>query len=72
MQNRLRYKDDGFEDLLQQIENALRDPALSEEAALDLVQKLNRHMQNLRMNPLERQETNVHADRVTGAHARTN
>jgi Domain of unknown function (DUF4350) len=72
VQNRLRYKDDGFEDLLQQIENALRDPALSEEAALDLVQKLNRHMQNLRMNPLERQETNVHADRVTGAHARTN
>jgi Domain of unknown function (DUF4350) len=72
VQNRLRYKDDEFAELLQQIENALHGPSLSEVYALDLVQKLNRHMQNLRMIPTERQETNLHADRLTGAHARTN
>ena len=72
VQNRLRYKNDEFAELLQQIENALQSPSLSEVFALDLVQKLSRHMQNLRMIPMERQETNLHADRVTGAHARTN
>ena len=70
--NRLRYQDDSFAELLQQIENALHSPELSEKFALDLVQQLNRHMQKLKMNPLERQETNLHADRVPGAHARTN
>jgi hypothetical protein len=72
VQNRLRYQDDDFAELLQQIEDALHSPSLSEVYALDLVQKLNRHMQNLRMIPTERQETNLHADRLTGAHARTN
>src|SRR5262249_33533057 len=62
VQNRLRYKDDQFAELLEQIENALHSPSLSEVFALDLVQKLNWHMQNLRMIPMERQETNLHAD----------
>ena len=53
VQNRLRYKDDAFEDLLQQIEHALQSPELSEVFALDLVQKLNRYMQNLKLIPLE-------------------
>ena len=58
--------------LLQQIENALHSPELSEIFALDLVQQLNRHMQNMKLIPMERQETDLHADRVPGAHARTN
>ena len=72
IENRMRYKDRDLLDLLQQIENALQSSSLSEVFALDLVQKLNRHMQKMRMIPTEGQETNIHADRVTGAHARTN
>lgn len=72
VQNRLRYKDGAFAELLQQIETALHAPELSEVFALELVQQLNRHMHNLKMIPLERQETELHADRVPGAHARTN
>jgi hypothetical protein len=53
VRNRLRFKDDAFEDLLQQIEHALQSPELSEVFALDLVQKLNRYMQNLKLIPLE-------------------
>jgi hypothetical protein len=72
VENRMQYKDDGFAELLQQIESALRSPELSEVFALDLVQQLSRHMHNLKMTSMERQETNFHADRVPGAHARTN
>jgi uncharacterized protein DUF4350 len=72
LKNRLRYKDDSLAELLRQIENALRDPELREAQALELVQQLNRHAQNLKLNPMERQETDLHANRVPGAHARTN
>jgi hypothetical protein len=77
LKNRLRYKDDSLAELLQQIETALRNPELREVQALELVQQLNRHAQdlhtqNLKLNPMERQETDLHANRVPGAHARTN
>jgi hypothetical protein len=62
--NRMQYKDEGFAELLQQIESALRSPELSQVFALDLVQQLSRHMHNLKMTSMERQETNFHADRV--------
>jgi len=72
LKNRLRYKDDSLAGLLQQIESALHDPELREAQALELSQQLNRHAQNLKLNPMERQETDLHANRVPGAHARTN
>lgn len=72
LKNRLRYKDDSLAELLRQIENALHNPELQEAQALELVQQLNRHAQNLKLNPMERQETDLHANRVPGAHARTN
>jgi hypothetical protein len=77
LKNRLRYKDDSLAELLQQIENALRNPELREAQALELVQQLNRHAQgvhahNPKLNPMERQESDLHANRVPGAHARTN
>jgi hypothetical protein len=72
LKNRLRSKDDSLAELLQQIEDALHDPELREAQALELVQQLNRHAQNLKLNPMERQETDLHANRVPGAHARTN
>ncbi len=77
LKNRLRYKDDSLAELLQQIENALHNPELREAQALELVQQLNRHAQgvhahNPKLNPMERQETDLHANRVPGAHARTN
>lgn len=72
VRNRLRYQDDSFETLLQQIEAALHNPELAEADALELVQQLNRHTQNLKLISTERQETTLHADRVSGAHARTN
>jgi hypothetical protein len=70
--SQLRYKDDSFEELLRQIESALHNPELAEAYALELVQQLNQHMQNLKLISMERQETNLHAERVPGAHARTN
>jgi hypothetical protein len=75
--NRLRYKDNTLEALLQQIESALHNPELREAEVLEMVQRLNRqaqdlHSQNLQLIATERQETNFHADRVPGAHARTN
>jgi hypothetical protein len=72
LKNRMRYKDDSLAELLPQIENALHSPELQEAQALDLVQQLNRHAQKLKLNPTERQETDLHANRVPGAHARTN
>jgi hypothetical protein len=77
LKNRLRYKDDSLAELLQQIESALHNPELREAQALELVQQLNRHaqgfhVQNPKLNPMERQETDLHANRVPGAHARTN
>jgi hypothetical protein len=72
LKNRLRYKDNALDDLLQQIEIALHNPELSEAWALELVQQLSRHTQNLKLIQLEKQETISHADSVPGAHARTN
>ena len=73
LKNRLRYKDDSLAELLQQIENALHNPELREAEALELAQQLNRHAQgvhahNPKLNPMERQETDLHANRVPGAH----
>jgi hypothetical protein len=77
LKNRLRYSDNTLEELLQQIEIALHNPELGEAQVLELVQQLNRHAQDLhaqnpKLIPTERQESNFHADRVPGAHARTN
>ena len=72
LKNCLRYKDDSLAELLQQIENALHNPELREAQALELAQQLNQHAQKLKLNPMERQETDLHANRVPGAHARTN
>jgi hypothetical protein len=72
VKNRLLYQDDSFESLLQQIEAALHNPELNEADALALVQQLNRHTHNLKLISTEIQETTLHAERVTGAHARTN
>ena len=72
VRNHLRYKDDSFEVLLREIESALHNPELAEAYALELVQQLDRHTQNLKLISTQRQETNLHADRVPGAHARTN
>jgi len=72
IKNRLRYKDDSLADLLQQIENALHAPELAEPYALNLAQQLSFHTRNLKLISTQRQETNLHAERVPGAHARTN
>jgi hypothetical protein len=72
VKNRLRYKDDSLAALLQQIEDALHNPELKEADALALVQQLDRHTRNLKLITMERQEKHFDADRVTGAHARTN
>jgi hypothetical protein len=72
IRGRLRYKDDALGDLLQQIEDSLHDPELSESRALGLAQQLSRYTQNLKLLSLDRQEITSHADRVSGAYARTN
>ena len=72
VRNQLRYKDDSFEELLRQIESTLHNPELAEAYALELVQQLDRHTQNLKLITMERQENPFHADRLPGAHARTN
>jgi hypothetical protein len=68
---RLRYKDDTLDGLLEQIENALRSPELSEKWALALAQQLARRTQDLKLIPLTTEETIAHAGSVAGAHART-
>ncbi len=70
--NHLGYKDDALDKLLQQIETALYDPGLMEARALELVQQLSHHMQNLKLIPLERQENISHAGSLPRASARTN
>src|SRR5262249_59843676 len=49
LRNRLGYKDDNLQDLLQRIENALSDPGLQESTALELVQELNGHVHQLQL-----------------------
>lgn len=71
VKSRMRYKENDLSGLLEQIEAALRNPALSEAWALELAQRLSLHTQNLKLIPLK-QETTSHADRVAGAFARTN
>jgi hypothetical protein len=72
IKTRLRYKDDSLAELLQQIESALHAPELAEPFALNLVQQLSFHTRNLKLISTQRQETNLHAERVPGAHARAN
>lgn len=69
---RLRYKDDSLRGLLLQIESALHNPELKEDEALALVKELDGHIKNLKLISTERQENPFDANRVTGAHARTN
>jgi Domain of unknown function (DUF4350) len=67
LRNRFGYKDDSLADLLRRIDAALAQGEPSEDSALALTQELNLHMQNLKFV----QENSIHADRVTGAQART-
>jgi len=68
---RLRRPDTKLDELLEQIENALRSPELSEKRALELAQQLALRTQDLQLIPLATQETTTHADSLAGAHART-
>jgi hypothetical protein len=72
LKSRLRLKDDSLGDLLEQIENALRTPELTEKYALALAQQLAQRTQDLKLISLTTQETTAHADSLAGAHARTN
>jgi Domain of unknown function (DUF4350) len=72
IRNRLGYKDDSLQDLLVRIEAALFDPELKEAAALELVQQLHSHARRLQLISFEQQEIVTHANRVPGAHSRTN
>jgi hypothetical protein len=72
MRNRLGYKDSSLQDLLVRIESALYDPELQEAAALELVQQLHSHARRLQLISFEQQEIVSHANRVPGAHSRTN
>jgi hypothetical protein len=72
IRNRLGYKDDRLQDLLVRIESALYDPELPEALALELVQQLHFHARRLQLISFEQQEIVSHANRVPGAHARTN
>jgi hypothetical protein len=72
LKSRLRYKDNTLDELFAQIENALHSPELSEKWALALAQQLAHRTHDLKLIPLEQQETTAHADSVPGAHARTN
>jgi hypothetical protein len=49
IRNRLGYKDDSLQDLLQAIESALQDPELQETRALDLAQQLSLHSRHLQL-----------------------
>jgi hypothetical protein len=49
IRNRLGYKDDSLQDLLQAIESALRDPELPEARALGLAQELSLHTHRLQL-----------------------
>ena len=69
---RLRSRDNTLDELLAQIENALRSPELQEKQALDLAQQLARRTQELKLIPPDQQENTAHADSLAGAHARTN
>jgi Domain of unknown function (DUF4350) len=72
VRNRLGYRDDSVQELLQEIESAMYDPQLRESTALKLVQQLNVHTRRLQLTSFERQEIASHADSVPGAHTRTN
>jgi Domain of unknown function (DUF4350) len=72
VRNRLGYRDDNVQELLQEIESAMYDPQLRENAALKLVQQLSIHTRRLQLISFERQEIASHADSVPGARARTN
>lgn len=46
---KLGYRDPGFEDTVKQILNSLRSSELKEAKVLELVQRLNRHVRNLKL-----------------------
>lgn len=69
---RLGDKDDSLQDLLGRVETALYDPELQEATALELVQQLNLQACRLQLISFEQQEIVPHANRVPGAHSRTN
>jgi len=54
LRNRLGYKDDNLQDLLQRIEDALSDPGLRENMVLELVQQLNFHYHQLQLISFEK------------------
>jgi hypothetical protein len=70
--DRFSYKDQSLGPLLERIEAGLGHSDLDENHALEMVQQLNVHMRNLRLVSQDQQENTSHADRVPGAHARTN
>lgn len=51
--NRLGYRDPDFETTLKEVMNGLQDPDIKEAQVLELVQKLNRHVQNLKLSTQE-------------------
>jgi hypothetical protein len=62
---RLGYKDADLEKTLQEIEKSFHALNLTDATALDLVQRLNRHTNNLKLIPQEEQE-NIPNDRQPG------
>jgi hypothetical protein len=68
---RLGYKDADLEPTLQDIENSFHSLNLTDATALDLVQRLNRHANNLKLISQEEQENMPNADRLKGADPRT-
>ena len=70
-QARLGYKDPDLEETLKQILMGLTDPDNKEARALELVQRLNRHAANLKIIYQEEEENTPHANRLSGAGART-
>jgi hypothetical protein len=62
---RLGYKDADLEKTLQDIEKSFHALNLTDATALDLVQRLNRHTNNLKLIPQEEQE-NIPNDRQPG------
>jgi Domain of unknown function (DUF4350) len=69
---RLGDKDDSLQDLLGRVETALYDPELQEATALELVQQLSLQARRLQLISFDQQEIVLHANRVPGAHSRTN
>jgi hypothetical protein len=68
---RMGYKDADLEKTLQETEEAFHKVNLMDATALDLVQRLNRHANNLKLISHEEQENMPNADRLKGTDSRT-